>query len=667
MKVLITAALPYVNNDLHLGHLIGSLLPADAFARYMRIMNNEVLFICGSDEYGTPTEVAALKEKISPKELCDKYYKVHKQVITNFNISVDKFGRTTNDEHVKLTQEIFMNLYNNGYIIEKEVEQPIDIETGTALADRYVEGQCPHCGYENARGDQCDDCGKLLSPRELINPISKISGTKPRFETTNHLFLDLPKIEPKLKKWQEQRVGNWNHTAQSIMKSWQELQQRDITRDIKWGIPIPLQGYENKVLYVWFDAPIGYISITKKHTDDWKQWWFGNNVKYYQFMGKDNVPFHGVIFPAMLLGDGRDWKTVDVLHAMEYLNFEGKKFSKSRNIGIFGRQVDKYNYPIDYWRFYLFMITPENGDTNFKLQEFEERVNKELIDNVGNLIRRLAVMVNRFGKVGKEELEIDTSYIDKYHELMEQREYKKALQTVLEFSARTNAYFQDKKPWDLIKSDNEKCNKVFYNIGYALQRISTMLYPFVPNVSSQMLSQFGFSLGFEDVNSFEVHKVVFMLDKMETKSEKGIKLKIGKIIEIDKHPEADKLYIEKINLGDKTVTIVSGLVDHYSKDELLGKKVLVAENLKPAKLRGVKSEGMVMAADNGDVEVLEPEGEVGQQVILQHETNKDQITIDELFSHKWTVKNYQVYYDEKELVIGGKKIKTKKIKEGNVK
>ncbi|MCC7570788.1 methionine--tRNA ligase [Candidatus Micrarchaeota archaeon] len=673
MKILITSALPYVNNDLHLGHMIGSLLPADVFARYMRMKGHDVMFICGNDEYGTATEIAAHKEEISPKELCDKYHEIHKKVIKWWGVSTEKFGRTTTKEHTEITQNIFMGLYKNKYIIEREIEQPIDPETGTALADRYIEGTCPECNVGGARGDQCESCGKLLSPKDLINPISKISGKKPIFKKTKHLFLDLPSLQPKLFEWHEQRIGNWNNLAKSITKGWakEELHERDITRNIKWGIPVPLEGYDDLVIYVWFDAPIGYISITQTYTKDWDKWWLcPDEVKYYQFMGKDNVPFHSIIFPSILIGDNKNWKTVDVLHAMDYLNFEGKKFSKSKNIGVFCTQAMQYPFPTDYWRFYLFSIAPENGDTSFKWDEFVERVNKELIDNVGNLVRRLATMTSRYGPVTPEPDETFikqiNALVEQYSTHMDEREFKKSLSVVLELSAKTNAYFQEQKPWDKMKENKQACNKIFYSIGYAIQRIATMLSPFTPKISLDIVNQFGFVLGYGLVSEFQVYQVVFMLDKMEVPKEKGIIVKVGKIEKIEKHPEAEKLYIETVNMGNKNITIVSGLVPYYKEEELLGKKILVVENLKPAKLRGVVSEGMLLAADDGaSVEVLFTEEEIGTKTVLPHNTQKDQITIEELFEHKLTVKDNQVYFDGKELVIG-KLVKTSKIKEGEV-
>ena len=676
MKILVTSALPYVNNDLHLGHMIGSVLPADVFARYARLCNHDVLYICGNDEYGTATEISALKEHITPKELCDKYHKIHKKVIKWFEISTDRFGRTTNKEHISTVQEIFLALYKKGYVVEKEIEQPIDPDTGIALADRYIEGTCPYCGYEYARGDQCENCGKLLTPQELINPKSKISGKPPIFKSNKHLFLDLPALQDKINDWQKERIQNWNHVAASITQNWMKepLKLRDITRNIKWGVPVPLEKYKDLVIYVWFDAPIGYISITKMHTEKWKEWWMpenDNDVKYYQFMGKDNVPFHSVIFPGMLLGDGRQWKTVDVIHAMEYLNYEGKKFSKSKGTGIFCTQAMEYPYPADYWRFYLFLVAPDKSDTNFKWDEFVERVNKELIDNTGNLVRRLSTMVNRFGKVkpDKDEniiKEID-DFVDEYKKEMDNLNFRKALTLTLDLSAKVNAYFQSSAPWTKLKTNTDECNKIFYTIGYAVQRIATMLYPFTPKISEKVVKEFGMKLGFDDVGGFEVTDVNFMLKKMGQHVEKGIILRVGKIIKIEKNPNAEKLYVETVDIGNKNVTIVSGLVDYYSKEELLGKKIILVENLKPAKLRGVKSEGMLLAAEAGDtVEVLEPDAEVGDKILLQHDTNKDIITIDDLLSHKWEVKDNKVYFDDKELIIGGKPVKTKKVKNGVV-
>ena len=356
---------------------------------------------------------------------------------------------------------------------------------------------------------------------------------------------------------------------------------------------------------------------------------------------------------------------------MEYLNYEGKKFSKSKGTGIFCTQAMEYPYPADYWRFYLFLVAPDKSDTNFKWDEFVERVNKELIDNTGNLVRRLSTMVNRFGKVkpDKDEniiKEID-DLVDEYKKEMDDLSFRKALTLTLDLSAKVNAYFQSSAPWTKLKTNTDECNKIFYTIGYAVQRIATMLYPFTPKISEKIVKEFGMKLGFDDVGGFEVTDVNFMLKKMGQHVEKGIILRVGKIIKIEKNPNAEKLYVETVDIGNKNVTIVSGLVDYYSKEELLGKKIILVENLKPAKLRGVKSEGMLLAAEAGDtVEVLEPDAEVGDKILLQHDTNKDIITIDDLLSHKWEVKDNKVYFDDKELIIGGKPVKTKKVKNGVV-
>lgn len=336
-KRLITSALPYVNNVPHLGNLI-QVLSADVFARYCRSAGYETLYVCGTDEYGTATETRALEEGISPKELCDRFHAIHTEIYEWFEIQFDKWGRTSTPEHTRITQDIFLKLDRNGYIKERTIQQLYSEKSDMFLADRYVRGTCPHCGYEDARGDQCEHCGKLLDPTELIDPRSAIDGSTPVLRETKHLYLDLPALLPKLKAWMEKASveGRWATNAIRMTESWirDGLRERCITRDLKWGVPVPKPGYENKVFYVWFDAPIGYISITATYTDRWEEWWKNpDEVELYQFIGKDNIPFHTVIFPSTLLGTGEEWTLLKTMSSTEYLNYESGKFSKSRGWG----------------------------------------------------------------------------------------------------------------------------------------------------------------------------------------------------------------------------------------------------------------------------------------------------------------------------------------------
>jgi methionyl-tRNA synthetase len=462
-KILITSALPYVNNIPHLGNIIGCVLSADVFARYCRLRDYDAIYICGTDEYGTATEIKALEEKVTPQDICNKYYKIHKDIYEWFGIKFDYFGRTSTPEHTEITQDIILKLHKNGYVKEGEIEQLYDEKAGMFLADRYIEGTCPYCGYDKARGDQCEKCGKLLHPTELGDPVSKISGTKPVLKKSKHLFIDLPELQDRMEKWVDERSkeGFWSVNATSIAKSWlsEGLRKRDITRDLKWGVKIPVKGYEDKVTYVWFEAPIGYISITANYTDEWEKWWKNpDEVLLYQFMGKDNVPFHTIIFPATLMGTKEPWTLLYHINTTDYLNYEGGKFSKSRGIGIFGDGAMESGIPADVWRYYLLANRPERADTNFTWEDFQEKTNSELIANLGNLVNRTLVFIkNNFnGKIPEAKnltdddekfLEMQKDVIAKIEKELDNVSIREGLHIVVgNFAKNANKYFQDNEP-----------------------------------------------------------------------------------------------------------------------------------------------------------------------------------------------------------------------------
>jgi methionyl-tRNA synthetase len=393
-NILITSALPYVNNVPHLGNIVGSVLSADAYARFSRLRNRPTLYICGTDEYGTATEAKALEDGVTPQELCDKYHDLHAKVYKWFDISFDYFGRTTTAEQKEIAQHIFLKLNENGYFKEQNTTQPYCEKHSSFLADRFVEGQCPNCGYADARGDQCEMCSKLLDPFDLLNPRCKLDGASPVPRTTTHVHILLDKLQPALEEWfaEASKNGAWSSNGRIITESWlkEGLRDRSITRDIKWGTPVPLPGYEDKVLYVWFDACIGYVSITANYTREWERWWRDpENVSLYQFLGKDNVPFHTVIFPASQIGTGEKWTKLHHLSATEYLNYESGKFSKSRSIGVFGDSAKETGVPADVWRYYLLSSRPETGDSQFEWKMFIKKNNSELLANLGNFVNRL--------------------------------------------------------------------------------------------------------------------------------------------------------------------------------------------------------------------------------------------------------------------------------------
>lgn len=398
-NTLITSSLPYVNNVPHLGNVVGSVLSADVYSRFSKLRDRPTLYICGTDEYGTATETKALETGQTPQELCDEFFKKHKDVYDWFEISFDYFGRTTTKLQTTIAQDIFTKLYNNGYMEERTTTQPYCEAHQSFLSDRFVEGTCPKCQYDDARGDQCDKCGNLLDPFELINPHCKLDGATPVPRETTHIFLRLDKSQEAIEKWfnKSSVEGGWPQNGVSITKSWLEkgLDARSITRDLKWGTPVPLPGYEKKVLYVWFDACIGYPSITANYTKDWELWWRDpENVKLFQFMGKDNVPFHTVIFPGSQMGTGDKWTMLNHLSTTEYLNYENGKFSKSRGVGVFGDTAKDTGIPPSVWRYYLLANRPETGDTQFEWKSFIAANNSELLANLGNFVNRLIKFVN---------------------------------------------------------------------------------------------------------------------------------------------------------------------------------------------------------------------------------------------------------------------------------
>lgn len=509
-NILITSALPYVNNVPHLGNIVGSVLSADIFARYCKDRNYNTLFICGTDEYGTATETKALEEKVTPLELCTKYHKIHKEVYDWFDIGFDYFGRTTTDKQTEIAQDIFMKLYNNGYLEEQVMKQLYCPEHNSYLADRFVEGECPKCHYEDARGDQCDKCGGLLDPFELINPRCKLDNATPIPKDSKHIFLSLDKLEPELKEWVEKASteGQWSKNSKTITNSWlkEGLKPRCITRDLIWGTPVPLEGFKDKVLYVWFDATIGYISITANYTDDWKLWWkkeAGNentDVKLYQFMGKDNVPFHTVVFPATEIGTRDSWNKLFHLNTTEYLQYEGGKFSKSRGVGVFGNNAKDTGISPSVWRYYLASIRPESQDSQFSWTEFVTKNNSELLANLGNFVNRIVKFVNAKynGVIPKfdvkncpnfvESAELDINSILKtYIDDLENSKLRKGLETAMQLSSRGNVFLQENKlDNSTYENEPEKADAVVaigINLVYL---VSSVIGPYMPEVRDKI-------------------------------------------------------------------------------------------------------------------------------------------------------------------------------------
>ena len=510
-KILVTSALPYINGVPHLGHMVGCLLPSDIYARFMRMMGNEVLYICGTDEHGTTSEVGALKAGMDVQAYCDMNHERHAKTYKDFELSFDFFGRTSTEQNKEMTYHIFEQLDKNGFIDEKTIKQVYSIDDKMFLADRYITGTCPYCGYEKARGDQCENCTKVLEPTDLIDARSSISGSKNlEVRETKHLFLNLPKIEGELAAWLKTKEPFWPDVAYTIAQKWlkEGLQERCITRDLKWGFKVNKKGYEDKVFYVWFDAPIGYIGITKQWADEkpqersWKDWWQNpKEVRHVEFMGKDNVPYHAITFPATLLGTRENWTQVDFLKGFSYLTYEGGKFSKSENRGIFAEDAIK-EFPADYWRYWLMSNAPEGSDASFTWELFAGSVNKDLNGVLGNFVSRVLKMTSsklgnkvpeggEYSKLEEDLIATLQQRVNDYIKYLNEMEFRKALGELRAIWVEGNNYISVAEPWTVIKTD-EKRAKVILRACINLIRIFAILSaPIMPKVAQSMLDRLG--------------------------------------------------------------------------------------------------------------------------------------------------------------------------------
>lgn len=516
-NVLITSALPYVNNVPHLGNIIGSVLSADVFSRYCKARGHPTLFVCGTDEYGTATETKAIEEGVTPEQLCDKYNRLHKEVYDWFEIAFDHFGRTPTQEQTDIAQDIFTKLYKNDYLEERTTKQPYCEQHNGFLADRFVEGECPLCGYGDARGDQCDKCGHLLDPFDLKNPKCKLDGATPIARDTKHVYLLLDKLQDKVAAWSKEsnEKGAWSENGINITNAWlrEGLKPRGITRDLKWGTAVPLEGYDQKVLYVWFDACIGYVSITATYTKEWEKWWRNpDNVELYQFMGKDNVPFHTVVFPCSQLGTGDRWTMLNHLSTTEYLNYERGKFSKSRGIGVFGTSAKETGIAPDVWRYFLLLRRPETSDTEFEWDGFIAANNNELVANFGNFVNRILKFVNSqktydsvvpalpapsdraedvaVSSRSSQHLEEVNTVLRKYREEMDAVHLKAALIIARELSSLGNKLLQDNRLDNtLFHNERNICDAVVNLAINHVHLLASVIAPYMPATTRAILSQ----------------------------------------------------------------------------------------------------------------------------------------------------------------------------------
>ena len=654
-RTLITAALPYANGGVHIGHLAGVYIPSDIYARYLRLRNMPVLFICGSDEHGVPITIRARREHCTPQDVVDHYHKLIKDSFEAFGISFDIYSRTTSAVHEKTATEFFRTLYDKGEFIEKESEQYYDEEAKTFLADRYITGECPHCHKPGAYGDQCESCGTALSPLELINPQSAISGSKPVLRTTKHWYLPLDKHQPWLEKWILGEHADWRSNVTGQCKSWFDmgLQPRAVSRDLDWGIPVPVEGAEGKVLYVWFDAPIGYISNTRELLpNDWETWWKSDDTRLIHFIGKDNIVFHCIVFPAMLKAHG-EYVLPDNVPSNEFLNLEDRKISTSRNWAVW-----LHEYLIDFpekqdvLRYVLTANAPETKDNNFTWKDFQARNNNELVAVYGNFVNRALVLTHKYygGEVPAcgTLLPEDEATIaefkdvkDKVEYLLDHFRFRDAQKEAMNLARIGNKYLTDAEPWKVIKTDPERVKTILYIALQLVANLATAFAPFLPFSSERLrrmlnlqtldwsrlghtdLLPAGHQIGqaellFEKIEDEVVTAQVEKLKAMEAANEAAEKkaepisaettidefakmdLRVGTVLSCERVPKSDKLLQFKIDDGLGGRTIVSGIAKFYEPEQLVGKQVVFIANLPPRKLRGIVSEGMILSAQNLD-------------------------------------------------------------------
>ena len=662
-KYLVTAALPYANNYLHIGHLAGAYLPSDIYVSYRKLKGDDVIFISGSDEHGTAIDMAAILEKVTPKEIIDRYHNSNKKALEDIGIEFDIFSRTSNEIHHETAKEFFLNLYDKNILVKKTEKQLYSNKEKRFLADRFVVGTCPVCGHPDARGDECENCGSNLSPLELINPRSKITGDTPVVKDAVNFYMPLGRYQDKLSKWIFSK-DDWKQNVINYCKGWFNagLRDRAITRDLDWGVKLPVEGYDGKVIYVWFEAPIGYISATKElfiernEPEKWKDYWQNEDTKLIHFIGKDNIVFHSIIFPAMLMAHG-GYILPDNIPANEFLNIGGEKFSKSRGNGILVKDIVQKFHP-DVVRYTIASNLPENKDSEFTWKDLQAKNNNELAAILGNFINRTVVFAktkfdNKIPERSDQESEIlsnikvQSNAVSDYFESFKLRE---ALTETMNIVRSANKYFNDTEPWKLIREDKEKCAEVINTCLQICYSISILIYPYLPYTSAKILkilnqdkSDFkwdnigamilkaGTELGgneilFPQIEDKQIQNETGeenVPDESSDKQEdnlisfisiddfKKINLKVAKVLECETVPKSKKLLKLKLKIGDTEKQIVSGISEHYKSEDLIGKLIVVVDNLQPSKLMGIDSQGMLLAAkQNGTLRIITIDGEI---------------------------------------------------------
>jgi methionyl-tRNA synthetase len=652
-KIYIGVAWPYANGSLHLGHIAGCYLPADIFARFCRMKGKDVLMVSGSDEHGTPITISAENEKTTPQTIVDRFNKEHTENMKKMGISFDLFTRTTTENHSEVVQDIFSTLYKNEEIYKKSVDAFYCNNCSKYLPDRYIEGNCPHCSSENARGDQCDECGKLLDPQDLQEVKCKICGGTPEIKTSEHLFFALSKFEKKLLDWIKDKK-HWKPSVLKFTENWLKdgLKDRAITRDINWGVKVPVDGFEDKRIYVWFDAVIGYLSASKEWSkiqgkpDKWKEWWKNPDSKHYYFLAKDNIPFHTLIWPSIIMGYRKDLNLPYDIPANEYLRLKGEQFSKSRGTAVWVPDILE-KFDVDAVRYYLSINMPENKDTNWMWDDFIAKNNDELVGTYGNFVHRVITFTHKnYGeipKLGKFD-DLDKKAVKKIEEAtkevekaLEKCNFKQGLRAGMNLAQFGNYYFDQKQPWNLVKNDKEACGTALHICIKIVNALAVLLASYLPYSSEKLWEILGNndSIHKQDWNSaFKELNVGLKLEKpmplfkklnmeefvMEEEPFSKLDLCVAKVIDVKDHPNADTLYMLLLDLGKlgKRI-IVAGMKPYYSKEEMKGKNIVIVTNLKPATIRGVKSNGMLLAADDGKVVSLLNPGDTqpGTKVFIQ--------------------------------------------------
>ena len=666
-RTLVTTALPYANGPVHIGHLAGVYVPADIYTRYLRMKGEDVIMIGGSDEHGVPITLKARKEGVSPQDIVDRYHNIIKKSFEELGISFDIYSRTTSKIHCKTASDFFRTLYDKGEFVEKTSLQYYDEEAGQFLADRYIVGTCPHCGYDHAYGDQCEKCGTSLSANELIDPHSAITGSKPVKKETKHWYLPLDKWEPVLRKWILEGHKEWKPNVYGQCKSWLDLglQPRAVSRDLDWGVPVPVEGAEGKVLYVWFDAPIGYISNTKELLPDrWEEYWKRDDTRIINFIGKDNIVFHCIVFPAMLMAEG-SYQLPENVPANEFLNLEGDKISTSRNWAVWLHEyLEEFPGKQDVLRYVLTANAPETKDNDFTWRDFQARNNSELVAILGNFVNRSIVLTHKYfdGKVPAqgELTDYDRQTIDEFKNVketlgndIEHFHFRDALKDAMNLARIGNKYLADTEPWKLAKTDPARVATILNMALQITANLAIAFEPFLPFSAAKLRKMINMpeadwnKLGSIDIltEGSTVEKPELLFEKIEDsvieaqmqkleriKQENIIKnfrpepvapavsiddfgkldIRVGKVVECQKVPKADKLLQFKIDDGLGGRTIVSGIAKYYAPEDLIGKEVCFIANLEPRKLKGILSQGMILSAEDagGRLVVIGPQGEV---------------------------------------------------------